>query len=81
MDANYATQQREFDWLCEPSVMTRALRELRIGCDAGLAVDVGCGTSSGMAAALRDDLPGDARGSLDERCARRPLSGARGVVC
>ena len=49
MDANYAAQQREFDWLCEPSVMTRALRELRIGCDAGLAVDVGCGTSSGMA--------------------------------
>ena len=54
--ADYAAQQKEFDWLVRPSVMTKALRELRVGRDAGLAVDVGCGTSSGMAAALREDL-------------------------
>ena len=65
----YAAQQREFDWLCEPSVMTRALRELRIGCDAGLAVDVGCGTSSGMAAALREDLGARAVLCLDKEAA------------
>ena len=35
----YAAQQREFDWLVQPSVMTRALRQLRVGCDAQLAVD------------------------------------------
>ena len=69
MDSNYATQQREFDWLCEPSVMTRALRELRIGCDAGLAVDVGCGTSSGMAAALREDLGARSVLCLDKEAA------------
>ena len=65
----YAAQQQEFDWLCEPSVMTRALRELRIGCDAGLAVDVGCGTSSGMAAALREDLGARAVLCLDKEAA------------
>ena len=62
----YATQQREFDWLVQPSVMTRALRQLRVGCDAGLAVDVGCGTSSSMAAALRDDLGARAVLCLDK---------------
>ena len=69
MDSTYATQQQEFDWLCEPSVMTRALRELRIGCDAGLAVDVGCGTSSGMAAALREDLGARSVLCLDKEAA------------
>ena len=62
----YVAQQREFDWLCEPAVMTRALRQLRVGCDAGLAVDVGCGTSSSMAAALRDDLGARAVLCLDK---------------
>ena len=65
----YAAQQREFDWLVQPSVMTRALRQLRVGCDAGLAVDVGCGTSSGMAAALREDLGARAVLCLDKEAA------------
>ena len=65
----YATQQREFDWLVQPSVMTRALRQLRVGCDAGLAVDVGCGTSSSMAAALREDLGARAVLCLDKEAA------------
>ena len=76
----YAAQQREFDWLCEPAVMTRALRDLRIGCDAGLAVDVGCGTSSSMAAALRDDLGARAVLCLDKDAAAVEFLRREGVT-
>ena len=76
----YAAQQREFDWLCEPAVMTRALRQLRVGCDAGLAVDVGCGTSSSMAAALRDDLGARAVLCLDKDAAAVEFLRREGVT-
>ena len=76
----YAAQQREFDWLCEPSVMTRALRSLRVGCDAQLAVDVGCGTSSSMAAALRDDLGARAVLCLDKDAAAVEFLRREGVT-
>ena len=76
----YAAQQREFDWLCEPSVMTRALQKLRVGCDAGLAVDVGCGTSSSMAAALRDDLGARAVLCLDKDAAAIEFLRREGVT-
>ena len=76
----YAAQQREFDWLVQPSVMTRALRDLRIGCDAQLAVDVGCGTSSSMAAALRDDLGARAVLCLDKDAAAVEFLRREGVT-
>ena len=76
----YAAQQREFDWLCEPAVMTRALRQLRVGCDAQLAVDVGCGTSSSMAAALRDDLGARAVLCLDKDAAAVEFLRREGVT-
>ena len=76
----YAAQQREFDWLVQPSVMTRALRQLRVGCDAGLAVDVGCGTSSSMAAALRDDLGARAVLCLDKDAAAVEFLRREGVT-